>query len=175
VTAELLDPAKKTVTFVGINAGSDKVAALPWSQVQAIHQPNDELTTAMTPQAIAAAPALSQKASGNAVDVNQNLIGREVTAADGSKRGTVSDIVVEMKSGKLDYPVVDPTGIHLGATNAPHAVPWNDVKSVAGDKSQPVTVSLTSQQLVAQPVFGGSKAEETEAGRVAAAKGCATL
>lgn len=169
VTTELLDPAKKAVTYVGVKAGSGDVA-LPWSDVQPIHQPNDELTTAMTPQAIASAPKLSQKASGSAIDVSQNLIGRDVTGADGSNLGTLSDVVVETKSGTVDYAIVNPGGLHLGSDNAPHAVPWKDVKSLARDKSQPVTLTLNQQQLASLPVFGASKAQETEGTRAAADK-----
>ena len=174
VTTELLDPAKKAVTYVGVKAGSGDAKALPWSQVQAIHQPNDELSTAMTPQAISSSPSLAQKATGKTIDVSQNLLGRDVTGANGSKVGTLSDVVVQTKNGTVDYAVVSPNGLQFGSANASHAVPWNDVKSIAGNKSQPVTLSVTDQQLAALPVFGMSKAEETKAGRAAAAKGGAT-
>jgi sporulation protein YlmC with PRC-barrel domain len=173
-TTALLDPSTKAVTFVGVNPGDGDARAVPWAQVQAIHQPNDELATTMTLQAISSAPTLVQKAGGNAIDVVQNLLGRTVNAADGSKLGTLSDIVVQTKTGTVDYAVVNPGGIQLGTSNAPYAVPWKDVKTVSGDKSQPIALNVNNQQVASLPVFGASKAEETDAGRAAAAKGGAT-
>lgn len=173
LTSALLDPKRKEITAVGVDTGAaHKVAALPWSQIHPIHQPNDQFQTAMTDKAIAAAPAFAPSAA--AIDVEHAMIGRSVAASDGKTIGTVSDVVAQIKSGTLDYIVVKPTGPQLGSYNAPRAVPWAKLKSVTGDKSQPIALALNDQQLAALPVFGGSKAQETAGTRAAGAKVGAT-
>lgn len=175
LTTAMLDPAGKKITLVGVKTGTgDKISALPWSKIQAIHQPNDQFETAMTAQALAAAPALPQANSKSGIDVEQGFLGRSVTTADGKTAGTVSDVVAETKSGKLDYVVVKPSGPQLGTYNAPRAVPWAKLKAVTGDHAQPITLTVTDQQLAALPVFDGSKAQETEGTRAAGAKVGAT-
>src|SRR6185312_13763998 len=138
LTTAWLDPARKEITAVSVETGdSDKTAELPWSKIQPIHQPNDQFQTAMTAQDVAAA---TQKPAAKAIDVQKSLIGRSVTDADGKTVGTVSDVVVQVKSGKLDYIVVNPSGPQLGTSNGPHAVPWAKLKPFSGDKSQPITL-----------------------------------
>jgi sporulation protein YlmC with PRC-barrel domain len=172
LTTALLDPSRNEVTAVAVETGADnKVAALPWSEIQPIHQPNDQFQTAMTAQAIAAAP---QKPTGKEIDVVQAFIGRPVADADGKTIGKISDVVVQIKSGKLDYIVVDPPGLQLGTSNAPHAVPWAKLKPISSDKSQPVVLALNDRQLASLPVFGASKAQETAGTRAAGQKAGAT-
>lgn len=169
LTSAILDPKRKEITAVGVDTGAGhKIAALPWSQIRPIHQPNDQFQTAMTAKAIAAAPAFAPSASG--LDVEQGVIGRPVVASDGKTVGTVSDVVAQIKSGTLDYIVVKPSGPQLGSYNAPRAVPWAKLKSITGNKSQPITLALNDRQLAALPVFGGSKAQETAGMRAAGAK-----
>lgn len=172
ITTAEFDPARHAVTTVGVSANG-KTVAVPWSEVAPIGQPHEKFATALTAQQLASAPPLDQK-SGKTIDVDQGLIGRPVTGAGGQKLGTVSDLVVQVKSGTVDYLVVNPGGIQLGTTNAPHAVPWSKVKSVSRDKLQPVVVTVNDQQLAALPVFGASKAQETAGSRAASAKAGAT-
>jgi sporulation protein YlmC with PRC-barrel domain len=171
LTTAWLDPARKEVTAVSVETGDNKTAQLPWSKLQPIHQPNDEFQTAMTAQDIAAA---SQQPAGKAIDVEQSLIGRPVADAGGKTVGTVSDVVAQVKNGKLDYIVVDPSGPQLGTSNGPHAVPRGELKPISVDKSQPITLALNDQQLASLPVFGASKAQETEGTRAAGRKAGAT-
>ena len=173
LTSAILDPKRKEITSVAVEGGSgNKVAALPWSQIKPINQPNDQFQTAMTNKAIAAAPAFVP--SGTAIDVEQAVIGRPVAVSDGKTVGTVSDVVAQATNGKVDYVVVNPTGPQLGTANAPRAVPWNKLKTVTDDKAQPIALSLSDRQLAALPVFDGSKAQETPGTRAAGAKVGAT-
>lgn len=175
LTSAMLDPTRKEITVVGVEAGTgSKVTALPWSKIQPVHQPNDQFQTTMTAQAIAAAPAFAQATTSSAIDVEQAFIGRSVATSDGKAAGTISDVVAQTKSGKLDYVVVKPASLQLGTVNAPRAVPWAKLKTIAGDKSQPIALALNDQQLAALPVFGGSKAQETAGTRAAGAKAGAT-
>jgi sporulation protein YlmC with PRC-barrel domain len=154
----LLDPVRKKVTAVRVDT-HDKTVVLPWSELQPIHQPNNQFRTGASAQAVAAAP---QGSSDNRlIDVQQALIGRAVVDADGKKIGTVSDIVAQVSSGSLDYIVVNPSGPSLGNRNAPQAVPWAKLEPISIDKSQPIKLALNDQQLAALPVFSASKAQET--------------
>jgi sporulation protein YlmC with PRC-barrel domain len=172
LTTALLDPSQKKVTAVGVDTGANRTAELPWSQIEPIHQPHDQFQTAMTAQAIVAE---SQKPAGNkAIDVEQAFIGRPVVDANGKTVGTVSDVVAQIESGTLDYIVVRPSGPSLGTSNAPQAVPWAKLKPVSGDKSQPIKLGLNDQQLASLPVFGASKAQETQDTRAAGRKAGAT-
>ena len=173
ITTAEFDPARHAVTLIGVSVNG-KTVAVPWSQVAPIDQPHDKFATALTAQQLASAPALDQKKTGKTIDVDQALIGRSVTSASGQKLGTVGDLVAQVKSGTVDYVVVDPGGIQLGTNNAPHAVPWSKVKSVSGDKSQPVVLAVNDKQMAALPVFGASKAQETPGSRAAGAKAGAT-
>jgi len=106
--------------------------------------------------------------------VEQAFIGRPVVDADGKTVGTISDIVAEVKSGKLDYIVVNPSGPQLGTSNGPLAVPWAKLKPISDDKSQPIKLALNNQQVASLPVFGASKAQETQGTREAGRKAGAT-
>jgi len=171
LTTALLDPTQKKVTAVRVDI-DNKTVDLPWSQIQPIHQPNDQFQTTMTAQAIASA---SQKPAGDkAIDVEQALIGRSVVDANGKTVGTVTDVVAQSKSGTLDYIVVRPSGPSLGTSNAPQAMPWAKLKPISSDKSQPVGLALNDQQLASMPVFGASKAQETEDTPAAGSKAGAT-
>jgi sporulation protein YlmC with PRC-barrel domain len=161
------------VTVVGVDTGGGKVVELPWEQLQPIHQPHDQFQTASTAQAVAAAPQIS---TGNkTIDVEQAFIGRPVVDADGKNVGTISDVVAQSKSGTLDYIVIHSSGPSLGTSNAPQAVPWAKLKPISGDKSQPIELALNDQQVASLPVFGGSKAQETEGTRAVGRKAGATL
>lgn len=176
VTTALLDPARDAITFVGVQAGSSgKEVALPWSDVQPIHQPHDEFATALSPQAVADAAPFASKATGKAIDIEKSLMGRAVTTTGGKNVGSLSDIVVEAKSGKIDYVVVDPGGLRLGTDNAPHAVSWSKLKPITGEKSQPIQITLDDKQFAATPVFGGSKEQVTTGNRAASKKVGATV
>lgn len=164
-----LDPSRKEVTAVSVEAGT-KTTEIPWSQIEPIHQPNDQLQTGMTAKDIAGAPP----SSGKGIDVQHDFIGRPVADANGHAIGKVSDVVAEIKSGKLDYIVVKPSGLQLGTANAPHAVPWAKLKPISGDTSQPIALSLNNDEVASLPVFGASKAEESGASRAAGANAGAT-
>ncbi|HEY3917180.1 MAG TPA: PRC-barrel domain-containing protein [Stellaceae bacterium] len=172
VTTALLDPARHAITFIGVSA-KGKVMAVSWSEVQPINQPHDEFATALTAQQIASAPAFDET-SRNVIDVEKALVGRPIRTADGKQAGTLSDLVFEVKSGKVDYAVVSQGGVHLGTNNGPYAVPWAKIKSVSGGKTQPITLTLNDQQFAALPIFGASKAQETPGTRAASAKVGAT-
>ena len=164
LTTALLDPEQKKVTAVRADI-DNKTIVLPWSQLQPIHQPNDQFRTAETAQAVASAP--QQSSDKNLIDVAQALIGRSVVDSDGKNIGSVSDVVAQVKSGALDYVVVHPSGPSLGTSNAPQAVPWAKLKPISSDKSQPIKLMLNNEQLASMPVFGGSKAQETRDTRAA--------
>lgn len=164
LTTALLDPEQKKVTAVRADI-NNKTIVLAWSQLQPIHQPNDQFRTAETPQTVASAP--QQSSDKNVIDVAQALIGRSVVDSDGKNIGSVSDVVAQIKSGALDYIVVHPSGPSLGSSNAPQAVPWAKLKPISGDKSQPIKLTLNNEQLASMPVFGASKAQETEDTRAA--------
>jgi sporulation protein YlmC with PRC-barrel domain len=163
LTTAWLDPGRKEIVAVSADANG-KTVEIPWSKVEPIHQPNDQFQTAMTAQDLA---SMSQKPDGKAIDVQNNFIGRAVNDASGKSVGKISDVVAEVKSGKLDYVIVNPSGPQLGTTNGPHAVPWSKLKSVSGDKSQPITLTMNDQQVAALPVLGASKAQETPGTRAA--------
>jgi sporulation protein YlmC with PRC-barrel domain len=163
LTTALLDPAQKKVVAVAVDT-DNKTVVLPWSQIQPIHQPHDQFRTAVTAQALAAAPT---KTNEKTVDVEQAFIGRSVVDADGQTIGTVSDVVAQANNGTLDYIVVHPSGPSLGTSNAPHAVPWAKLKPIPGDKSQPIKLAVNDEQLAALPVFSASKAQETPDSRAA--------
>jgi sporulation protein YlmC with PRC-barrel domain len=170
LTTAWLDSGRKKIVAVSVDAGG-KTAELPWSQIQPIHQPNDQFQTAKTARDLSAA---SQKQDANAIDIEKSLIGRTVTDANGKTVGSVGDIVVQAKSGTLDYIVVHPSGPSLGTSNASQAVPWAKLKPISSDKSQPVVLALNDQQLASMPVFSASKAQETEGTRAVSRKAGAT-
>ena len=171
LSTALLDPVQKKVTAVRVDTGN-KTIVLPWSQIQPIHQPHDQFRTATNPQALAAAP---QKSDDNKlIDVEQALIGRSVIDADGKSVGSVRDVVAQSNSGTLDYIVVQPSGPSLGTSNAAQAVPWAKLKPISGDKAQPIKLALNNQQVASLPVFGASKAEETQDTRAASHQSGAT-
>jgi sporulation protein YlmC with PRC-barrel domain len=167
----LLDPAQKKVTAVRVDTGN-KTVVLAWSQLQPIHQPHDQFRTSADAHAVAAAP--QNPGDNKLIDVEQDLIGRSVVDADGKTVGTVSDVVAQVNSGTLDYIVVHPSGPSLGSSNAPQAVPWAKLKPISSDKSQPIQVALNNQQVASLPVFGASKAQETQDTRAASHEAGAT-
>lgn len=172
ITTAEFDPSRHAVTTLGVSVDG-KTVAVPWSEVTPIGQPHEKFATALTAQQLASAPAFDQK-TGKGIDVDQALIGRAVKGTGGQELGMVSDVVAQVKSGTVDYLVVDPGGIQLGTNNAAHAVPWSKVKSVSSDKSQPIVVTVNDKQMAALPVFGASKAQETPGSRAASAKAGAT-
>jgi sporulation protein YlmC with PRC-barrel domain len=165
VKTALLDPTKGAITFIAVETGNrGDLVLLPWSQVKPFNEPNPVVATALTEQAVASAPTLQQQ-QGKAIDVQQALIGRSVKTTDGKNVGSVSDVIAETGNGKVDYIVVQQGGISLGTSNAAHAVPWSGLKPISGDKSQPIALTLDQQHWQETPVFGGSKAQETQAMR----------
>ena len=161
VKTELFEPARHAITFLVVNAGKRGSPVLvPWSQVKPFDQPNPVIATSLSQKAVASAPALGRQ-KRKTIDVEQALIGRQVETGGGKNVGTVSDVIAEIGNGKVDYIVVAQGGIGLGTANAPHAVPWTKIKSVSGDKSQPIMLTLDEQHWKATPVFGASKAQET--------------
>jgi sporulation protein YlmC with PRC-barrel domain len=163
LTTAMVDPAQKKVTAVSVDA-DNKTVVLPWSEIQPIHQPHDQFQTAVTAQALASA---SQQQSAKTIDVEQAFIGRPVVDANGKQVGTVSDVVAQVKSGTLDYVVVQPSGPSLGTSNAAQAVPWAKLKPISSDKLQPIKLAVNDQQLASLPVFSASKAQETPNSRAA--------
>jgi sporulation protein YlmC with PRC-barrel domain len=162
VKTVLLDPGKHAATFIAVETDDHGGPLLvPWSEVKPFNEPNPVVATALSQEAVAGAPPLTQQ-QGKTIDVEQALLGRPVRTADDKEVGTLDDVIAEIGSGKVDYLVVRQDGIGFGTKNAAHAVPWAAVKPPSADKSQPIALTLDEQHWRTTPVFGGSKAQETQ-------------
>lgn len=163
VKSALLNPTRNAITFAVVESGERKTAVLvPWSQLRPYDQPNPIVRTALSAQAVESAPAVS-RAQPHAINIDRSVMGRAVRTTGGKNVGTLVDIIAEIGNGKVDYAIVQQRGIELGTTHAAHAVPWSAFTDLSPNKKEPITMKLDEQQWRATPVFGGSKAQETQA------------
>jgi sporulation protein YlmC with PRC-barrel domain len=163
VQTALLDPARHTIDFVVVQTGNKQVL-VPWSDVRPVAQPHPQIATALSPDAVANAAPLSDQ-QGHAIDIKTGLIGRTVRSSDNKDLGKLSDVVAQIGTGTVDYIIVTPGGASLGTSNPARAVPWSAIKPPSTNKAEPITLKLDEQEWKSTPVFGGSKAQETQAMR----------
>jgi sporulation protein YlmC with PRC-barrel domain len=91
------------------------------------------------------------KKSQDYASVAHQLLGRKVVDRDGKSLGGVHDLVMDAKDAHLVAALIG-SGIGIGISGSPRAVPWSAVKPPADDK-QPVAVALGKEEFERQPAF----------------------
>ena len=78
------------------------------------------------------------------------LDGNEVVSSDGEDVGTISDIMLDVRSGRIAYAVLSEGGF-LGMGSNLHAIPWSALTLDTEDKR--FVVDITAQRLKDDPGF----------------------
>jgi len=156
ITDMVLDTEAQAVRLVGLEPyGHDSDAlAIRWSALNPLApiKPNSGYATSLSAEALAAAPDFTSKvrAQPSYIDVERNLLGRPVVMADGENIGKVVDLVIERKSGKIDYALVSGNSV-LGLAESPLALRWTTIADAVTEHD--IILTLDERQLVDVPVF----------------------
>lgn len=89
-------------------------------------------------------------ARGQKKDATSNLVGDEVKGKDGQVIGTLDKLIMDTKTGKIEYGV-----INLADTHETWPILWNSFK--VNKKTGEVTLNLTRDQIPGEKALEGSK------------------
>jgi sporulation protein YlmC with PRC-barrel domain len=78
------------------------------------------------------------------------LDGNQVRSSDGEDVGKISDIMLDVRSGRIAYAVLSEGGF-LGMGSKLHAIPWSALTLDTAEKC--FRVNLTAQQIADEPGF----------------------
>ena len=87
---------------------------------------------------------------GPDVMASDTLEGNKVVTSDGEDVGKISDIMLDVRNGRIAYAVLSEGGF-LGMGTTLHAIPWNALTLDTGEKC--FHVDIAAQQLKDDPGF----------------------
>ncbi len=145
------------IRLVGLRtAGTDGgEVAIQWSDLDLTPEPaKASYRSALTREAVAAAPPFAdQLHAPSSVDIEHDLIGRGVVAAAGRNIGSVANLVIELKTGTIDYVLVAGNQKPAARDTRPLAIRWNAIADLKAERS--IVLTLDAAQLAAVPRFAG--------------------
>ena len=156
ITDMVVDTEPRVVCLVALKSmrSEGSTLAFRWSELKLspAARPNSGFVSSLPADAAAAAPQFADEvhAQPSYVDVERNLIGRPVIAAGGATVGKVVDLVIDLRSGAVDYILVSGNSV-LGVTAAPLALRWTAIADLRIEHD--IILTLDETQLAAAPVF----------------------
>jgi sporulation protein YlmC with PRC-barrel domain len=87
---------------------------------------------------------------GPAVMAASTLNGNKVVSSDGQRVGKITDIMLDVRSGRIAYAVLS-TGGFLGIGDTLHAIPWSALTLDTIDKC--FVVDISAQRIKDEPGF----------------------
>jgi sporulation protein YlmC with PRC-barrel domain len=154
----LLDRKRHAIDLAGLQttrAPGKSIVVIPWSGLAPARRPAGGYVSPLSPQAVENARSFEEavRAHPDYLDVEHDVLGRQVVGRDGQHRGMIVDLVFELQSGAVDYVLLD-TGAGMGVGNEAQAVPWSAIAALPKERDKSVTLKLDAQQLAEAPFFG---------------------
>jgi sporulation protein YlmC with PRC-barrel domain len=85
------------------------------------------------------------------IDVYDNLIGRTVLVGDGKAVGKVSDLVIDLHSGHVDFILVSASQADTGRSQSQLALQWSDIADFFSQRD--IVLKLSETQFASAPRF----------------------
>lgn len=174
----LVGPHHDRVTTAILDRSDAKSAKveIAFSTLRPRDEPDPSFFTSLDPTALAKAPIAAARDETSSLAVGRDLIGRSVQLAGGKDGGRVTDLVVELGNGAIDFAVIRPPGAQMpGVSSLPRAVPWRLVQNLTAPRAEPVRVALDQAQLDHSPAFGAVAQETPQDRRIERQTGATLL
>ena len=157
ITDLVLDARSHSVSFVGLDAnGHDRtVRAVYWKRLGLSRAvaPNSGYASNLSAIELKGAPRFTEEVHARPAyfDVDGNLVGRTVLAGDGRTIGKVTDLVIDLHSGRVDFVLVSGSRGDAGASRTQSALPWSDIADLVSQRD--IVLKLDPIQFAAAPRF----------------------
>ena len=140
ITDLVLDAQSHTVSLVGLDAnGRDRaVHALYWKQLglSRAGAPKSGFASRLSTTELDSAPRFVDevRARPSYIDVDGNLLGRIVLAGDGRAIGKLTDLVIDLHSGRVDFMLASGNEADTGASKSQFALQWSDIADLVSQR-----------------------------------------
>jgi hypothetical protein len=142
------------------NTAPPSPEALPTAAVTAPPAPTPQAPPANPSEATPSDAAAARSVHNVPKSEADGVLGREVTGADGKEMGRIVDVIVD-QGGQPRAAVIDFGGF-LGVGNRKIAVDWRSLHFNPTDKTKPVTLDMTPDQIKAAPAYRESGDKPTQ-------------
>ncbi len=157
ITDFVLDAQSHAISLVGLDAnGRDRtVRALHWKQLGLSRAvaPNAGYASGLSATRLDDAPRFVNevRARPSYIDVYGNLIGRTVLAGDGKAVAKVTDLVIDLHSGRVDFVLVLANEAATGSSQSQFALQWSDIADLFSQRD--IVLKLGEIQFASAPRF----------------------
>ncbi len=170
-----VDHGRVRSVILTLDAFSGRMVELGISNLVAQGQPNPYFTTGLSASDLAKLPAAADATSTSGIDVEKNILRRDVTLSDGTSAGKLVDLAIAQQSGTIDFALIQPqSNGGLGTANTPHAVVWKKIEGAGTDATRALRLTVDRYGLAQAPLYG-LKAEERKGDREIGRQSGATL
>ncbi len=149
ITDFVVDAQSHAVSLVGLDAtGRDgTVRAVYWNELGLSRAvaPSAGFASGLSANRLDGAPRFADAvlARPSYIDVYHNLIGRTVLAGDGKAVGKVTDLVIDLHSGRIDLVLVSANQVDTGGSPSQLALQWSDIADLFSQRDIVLKLSET--------------------------------
>jgi hypothetical protein len=152
----VIDTERRGIRLFGLKpVGQDKILAFSWSALSFTPAADSVGIPSLKKDAATALSPFAEEARSQPsyLDVEDNLIGRGVVRADGETVGKVDDLVIEPRTGIVQYVLVSANAASgnsgKSSDSAPLALRWTTFADFASERD--IVLKLDEKQLAAAP------------------------
>jgi sporulation protein YlmC with PRC-barrel domain len=152
----VIDAERHAISFAHVQTigPNSRLVAIKWSALRLLSSnAKSQYFSPLTESQLARIGGLVgvQDEKPSDIEVEHNLIGRFVVSADGETVGKLTDVVVELNSGTVDYVLVSPIPAASGNTKTVLALPWAAIADLKVE--QDIILASDQKQLADAPRF----------------------
>jgi sporulation protein YlmC with PRC-barrel domain len=157
ITDLVLDAQSHTVSLVGLDADgrAPTIRAVYWKRLGLSRAvaPKSGYASNLSEIELNGAPRFADEVRARPayIDVDGNLVGRTILAGDGKVVGKLTDLVIDLRSGRVDFVLVSDNGADTSASQSQFALQWSDIADLVSQRD--IVLKLDPIQFAAAPRF----------------------